>query len=175
MQRNSGTFVLRDRVPPELAISANMAMHRSDDVRFDCGNVVCEPLYFPSGDRELAGWLHIPAGVPRVSTGLVICNPFGYEAICSHRSIRAFANAAAAIGIPTLRFDYAGTGDSEDTDLTINQLSEWVRDTGAAIDALRRHAGASRVCLLGFRTGALVASLCAVDRDVVKGLIAVAR
>ena len=146
----------------------------SDEARFEFGNIAARPVYFPSGDRVLSGWLHFPAGATRSSTGLVICNPFGYEAICSHRSIRAFANAAASIGIAALRFDYAGTGDSEDVDPLANQVPEWTRNTVAAIDALRRHSGVSRICLLGFRTGALVASLSAGECDVVKGLIAVA-
>jgi alpha-beta hydrolase superfamily lysophospholipase len=151
-----------------------MNTNGSDGALFELGNIAARPIYFPSGDRHLSGWLHLPAGAPRASTGLVICNPFGYEAICSHRSIRAFANAAASIGIAALRFDYAGTGDSEDVDPLANQIPEWTRNTVAAIDALRRHSGVSRICLLGFRTGALVASLAAVDREVVKGLIAVA-
>ena len=35
----------------------------------------------------------------------MLCKPFGYEAICAHRGLRAFANSAAALGVPTLRFD----------------------------------------------------------------------
>ena len=55
---------------------------------------LAEAVYFGGSDHNLFGWLHRPAAAP-TGIGLVICKPFGYEAICSHRSIRAFAEAAA--------------------------------------------------------------------------------
>ena len=72
---------------------------------------------------------------PRARTaaiGVVLCKPFGYEAICSHRSIRAFAEALADAGFPTLRFDYLGTGDSGEIDPKADQLQVWTRDVVAA-------------------------------------------
>src|ERR1700722_14084246 len=135
---------------------------------------VARPIFFPSEQHRLFGWLHMPAGAAEGSTGLVICNPFGYEAICSHRSLRAFAQAAAALGIPTLRFDYRGTGDSQDDDPLANQLAAWSKDVAGAVDELRRRTGVARVCLMGFRLGALVASLSAAACDAVTALIAVA-
>jgi alpha-beta hydrolase superfamily lysophospholipase len=119
-----------------------------------------EALYFDSDDRKLFGWLHsVSAKTPRI--GLVICKPFGYEAMCSHRGTRAFAEAAAALGVPTLRFDYSGTGDSADSDPLADQLATWTRDVVAAVAELRRLSGVERVCLLGFRLGALIATLAA--------------
>jgi pimeloyl-ACP methyl ester carboxylesterase len=132
------------------------------------------PIYFSSGDRILFGWLHLPDGARAADIGMVICNPFGYEAICSHRSVRAFAQAAAAMGVPVLRFDYGGTGDSGDIDPLANQLAAWSRDAVAAVDELRRRTGVGRACLLGFRLGALVAALSAASCESVKALIAVA-
>src|SRR5579871_4621040 len=85
-----------------------------------------EPIYFSSGGRQLFGWLHRTGPGPRQSgLGMVICKPFGYEATCAHRSLGAFAQAAASAGFPTLRFDYGGTGDSEDIGASADQLSVW--------------------------------------------------
>src|SRR5208337_1594509 len=81
-----------------------------------------EPFYFGSGEANLFGWLHRPYAGITANTGLVICNPFGYEAICSHRSVRTFAEAAAALGVPALRFDYLGTGDSAEIEPETDQL-----------------------------------------------------
>lgn len=131
-------------------------------------------MYFSSENRTLFGWLHLPDGARTANVGMVICNPFGYEAICSHRSVRAFAHAAAAMGIPVLRFDYGGTGDSADIDPAANQLAVWSRDAVAAVDELRRRTGVGRACLMGFRLGALVAALSAANCETVKALIAVA-
>lgn len=132
-----------------------------------------EPLYFASGEHRLFGWLHRP-DQQGAAIGLVICNPFGYEAICSHRSVRTFAEAAAASGVPTLRFDYVGTGNSDDLDPSAEQISIWTQDVLAAVRELQRASGVERVCLLGFRLGALLASLAAAQCEAVTSLILVA-
>ena len=93
--------------------------------------------------------------------GVVICPPFGQESMCAHRSIRAFASMAAALGMPALRFDYQCTGDSADGDAASDQIDPWLRDVVAAANELRQRAGVQRVCLLGFRLGALLATLAA--------------
>jgi pimeloyl-ACP methyl ester carboxylesterase len=151
-----------------------MNANTDDQAWAETNGVVARPIYFPSGNHRLFGWLHTPVGPPVAAVGMVICNPFGYEAICAHRSLRAFANSAADVGVPALRFDYLGTGDSEDIDPLTDQLAAWSRDVVAAVDELRRRTGVARVCLLGFRLGALVASLAATNCEAVNALIAVA-
>ena len=132
------------------------------------------PLYFPVHDPKLFGWLHATAIGETPDLGIVICKPFGYEAISAHRSLRAFADLAAALGVPALRFDYLGTGDSADSDPQADQIQQWCTDIIAATDELRRRTGVRRVCLLGFRLGALLASLVAQRSDAVDLLILVA-
>jgi alpha-beta hydrolase superfamily lysophospholipase len=133
-----------------------------------------QPLYFPSDDHKLFAWLHWPTGGLTSDIGLVICKPFGYESICAHRSMRAFAETAAALGVPVLRFDYLGTGDSADSDPAAGQIEIWLRDVAAAADELRRCTGVKRVCLLGFRLGALLATAAAARGAVADALILVA-
>jgi alpha-beta hydrolase superfamily lysophospholipase len=116
-----------------------------------------QAFYFSSGDHQLFGWLHRPSLPERPSLGLVICKPFGYEAVCSHRGIRALAQAAAQAGVPTLRFDYSGTGDSADIDPRADQLQLWSDDVVAAVGELQRVVGVKNVCLLGVRLGAVPA------------------
>jgi alpha-beta hydrolase superfamily lysophospholipase len=118
-------------------------------------------IYFDSGGHRLFGWFHAPAAQATTDIGLVICKPFGYEALCSHRGLRAFAEAAAAIGVPTLRLDYLGTGDSAEIDSQADQLEVWTRDVRAAVEELRSRTGVRQVCLLGVRLGALLAALAA--------------
>ena len=137
-------------------------------------NITSTPLYFRSGSETLFGWLHQPRAESRSDAGLVICKPFGYEAVCAHWSLRAFADACATRGVTVLRFDYAGTGDSSGADSTADQIAEWCGDIDAAIETLRRSCGVQRVGLLGVRMGALLASLVAVENDHVDALIAVA-
>lgn len=135
---------------------------------------LAEAIYFSAGNHELFGWLHWPPCGRRANLGLVICKPFGYEALCGHSSLRAFAEMAAASGVPTLRFDYGGTGDSADIDTSANQIEVWSQDVIAAVHELRRCTGVQRVCLLGFRLGAMLATLAATRTDAVHGLILVA-
>jgi len=104
----------------------------------------------------------------------VVCKPFGYEAVCAHRSVRAFAETAASLGVPTLRFDYMGTGDSSEIDPQADQLEVWSKDVIAAVAELQRLTGVEQVHILGFRLGALLAVLAAGQCKAVTGLILVA-
>jgi len=142
---------------PEGAINANAV--EGTDVRIAAGGD--EALYVPSGDHQLFGWLHRPPGAADARWGLVLCKPFGFEALCGHRSMRAFAGMAAELGVPVLRFDYLGTGDSEEIEGSADQIEAWTRDIANAVTELRRRTGVPRVCLLGFRLGALLSVLAA--------------
>lgn len=119
------------------------------------------PIYFDSDGQTLFGWFQGPPGDSLANVGLVICKPFGYEAICAHRSLRAFADAAARLGVPSLRVDYLGTGDSAPIDPEADQVKVWTRDVVAAAAELRRRTGVRQICLLGVRLGALLATLAA--------------
>ena len=133
-----------------------------------------EPLYFPSGNHQLFAWLHRPTGDRTHEFGVVICKPFGYEAICAHRSTRVFAETIAALGMPALRFDYLSTGDSADDDPALDHIEPWLQDVRAAVAELRRCTGVKRVCLLGFRLGALLATAAAARDGCADALILVA-
>ena len=136
-----------------------------------------EPIFFGKPGRPLFGWFHLP--VPSKDTrdpklGLVICNPFGYEAICAHRSLKRFAQATANLGLPCLRFDYDGTGDSFGTDFDPERLQAWISSIHLAIDALKTKTTVDRVVLVGVRLGATLAALAAAERTDVIGLVAIA-
>jgi alpha-beta hydrolase superfamily lysophospholipase len=135
---------------------------------------LAEALYFDSGQHRLFGWLHRPAAIDAARIGLIVCKPFGYEAVCAHRSVRAFSEAAASLGVPSLRFDYAGTGDSTELDPEADQLEVWVENVIAAVGALRQLANVEHVYVLGFRLGALLATLAAIRCKDVGGLMLVA-
>ncbi|MFM0555971.1 alpha/beta fold hydrolase [Paraburkholderia sediminicola] len=107
------------------------------------------------------GWLHPADG----NKGVVLCNPFGHEAVWLHRAMRELAQRLAARGAPVLRFDYLGTGDSADCG---NYLcpTAWADEVGEAIDFLKSNTGVERVCLAGFRLGATVATWAAHKRQI---------
>lgn len=132
------------------------------------------PIYFGPDSRPLFGMLHPPGASTPKATGIVLCNPIGYEAISTHRTFRHFAEAAAQLGYPVLRFDYDGTGNSSGHELDVDRLDAWLDSIRAAIDVLKRQANVDHVCLLGLRLGATLACVAACGRDDVVAMIAFA-
>ena len=146
----------------------------SQEARGDAALPAAEALYFDSGDRTLFGWMHWPRDGRHCDIGVVVCKPFGYEAICAHRGVRAFAEACATLGAPTLRFDYSGTADSSDIDSAEDQIEIWISDILAAVNALQQRTGVSRICLVGIRLGGLLAGLASRRCPRVKALVLIA-
>ena len=134
---------------------------------------LAECFYFGPTDGRLFGWLHHARAQTRTDTGLIVCQPFGYEAICCHRGARTLAEGAAELGMPSLRFDYLGTGDSAEIGSEANQIDIWSQDILMAIDELRTRTGVTRICLAGFRMGALLSVLAATRCDAVQALLMV--
>ncbi len=132
-----------------------------------------QPFYFGPQGAELFGWLHHPCAA-RQGLGLVVCNPFGFEEVCAHRSLRHFADEACAAGFPSLRFDLAGCGNSQGDEFDPQTPARWLRSVHEAIEALKAAGGVSQVLVLGVRLGAMLATLAAQERDDVAGLIAIA-
>jgi pimeloyl-ACP methyl ester carboxylesterase len=114
-----------------------------------------KPLRSGEPGRAFFAAYHAPEGSRR-ETALLICNPFGADALVAHRMLRVLAEQVARDGRPTLRFDYRNTGDSdghcEDAD-----AGNWQRDIVAADELLRFHSGCVEVAWLGLGLGANLA------------------
>ena len=120
------------------------------------------------------GSLHLPAG-GRATTGVVLCNPFGYDALCVHRGWRDFAEAlSVAGGLATLRFDYPGTGDSEGKEEDPKRFRAWIDSVKAAIRYLRAATGVTRLILCGIRLGAPLAVIAAEELGDIDALVLMA-
>jgi len=105
----------------------------------------------------MAGWLH-PG---RSSLGVVLCSAFADEDLSAHQGWRELAGMLSARGLPTLRFDLPGTGDSAGTLPEAGLMEAWLDGVADAVAFLRRHAGVTSVALAGLRLGAVVAGLAA--------------
>lgn len=126
-------------------------------------------MFFGPAQRPLFGLLHEPASHSD-RTGVVLCNPFGYEAICAHRAYRHLAERLARAGHTALRFDYDGTGDSFGDDTDPGRVRAWIDSIHAAIGEVQR-TGVEQVVLFGVRLGGLLALHAACERHDVSGLI----
>lgn len=123
-------------------------------------------FYFGAPEASLFGVFHTDQSVPPRDCVAVICQPVGFEYIHGHRSVRHLADALARQGVPALRFDYHGTGDSTGSDLDADRVGRWMKDIREAIDAARSISGRARVCLLGIRLGSALATMVSAEMGV---------
>ncbi len=116
------------------------------------------PFRFGPPRRQLYGVFH-PAN-PRRPTGIAVllCNPFGQEAVRVHRLYRVLADRLSHHGTHVMRFDYFGTGESSGSDEE-GELGGWCADLLLADQELRQRAAGSRVSWVGARLGATLAAL----------------
>ena len=121
-----------------------------------------EPMYFDAGQPlPFFGWYHAADGGAERDCVAVLCGPVGYEYTRAHRSMRHLADRFARRGIPALRFDYHGVGDSPGGDFDPDRLGAWQANIRTAICRARELSGRARVCLVGVRLGATLAAMVA--------------
>lgn len=138
-------------------------------VRAESAVELLGPVATPVAFRDGFAYLHPAAG----DIGILFCAPWGYEALCAHRSCVEFSAMLAAAGYPTLRFDYPGAANSA-SDLSAHDLDDWIDAAGEAAALLGRLSGVKQIVLAGFGLGCLVAAEAAARGLAVKGAILLA-
>ena len=121
--------------------------------------------------NDLMGWYHAPAPAHARDLGVVVCAPKGYEELCVHWALRILCEQLAAKGIPAVRFDYHGTGNSLGGDATPGRVPAWLASIGDAIALVKAKSGVGRVGLLGIRLGATLATAAASAREDIDALV----
>src|SRR5688572_1386655 len=118
------------------------------------------PIRFGPTSRQLFGLFH-PADERRAKgSAVLLCNPFGHEAMRVHRFYRLLADRLSRKGVAALRFDYHGTGDSPGED-DEGEMQGWTQDILEAQRELMRLSGARQLCCFGARLGARLALMAA--------------
>lgn len=124
------------------------------------------------GKSALSG-IVTPAGGPRLRTGLVLLGAGILHRVGPNRMHVTLARAMAAAGLPGLRFDFSGIGES-DVCPGQDSYEERTRDeTQAAMDALAAQEGAEAFLLFGLCSGADAAVRVAVADRRVRGAVLV--
>ena len=80
-----------------------------------------------------------------------------------HRMNVHLARQLGAMGIPSVRFDMSGLGDSQRSNGTLSVTEQWVADTRAVMDAAQERFSCDRFLMVGFCSGAEVAHLVALE------------
>ncbi len=127
------------------------------------------PLWFGARGRELFGLYHPPATAAG-DLAILLCNPFGYEAMCTHRSYLKLAEELQRRGFPVLRFDYHGCGDSSGDDRDPDRMEAWRDSIHTALDELKALSGCTALGVFGLRLGANLALIAGATRSDVRAL-----
>ena len=126
-------------------------------------------FYFKNScEQDLYGVLH--GASLNSDLGVIFCHPLGEEKQKSYRAYYDFSNYLLDKGIPSLRFDTRGNGDS-DGEMSCSNIEAQVADTHTAVDILKDKTGVSKVCLIGARLGASIAALSAEESDQINGVV----
>ena len=112
--------------------------------------------WFRSGTYTLLGHLDVPE-TDGGSLGVLIVPPFAWEDVCSYRPLRFLGRTLAAKGMPALRFDLPGMGDSSGGALDAGLLEAWIQSISDAAAELRAATGVQEVAAVGIRMGAMLA------------------
>lgn len=116
------------------------------------------PFRFGQSDQQMFAIYQRPVAADDCGEAILICNPFGQEAIRTHRLLKLLADRLVRNGLHVMRFDYRGTGDSDGEDSEI-EFEGFLADTLAAHRELLDKSGVSVISWFGFRLGASVAAL----------------
>lgn len=121
----------------------------------------------------LIGTLCLPDVLPpRAETpGLVLFNAGVVHRIGPHRVHVKLARALAERGVPSLRFDLHGLGDSAAGDGSLDYARQVTADLRVALDELGRACGSTRFSLLGFCSGVLPSVHCALADERVRQVV----
>lgn len=128
---------------------------------------VDRPVVFECNTERLVGVLSIPER--HDGTGVVVVVGGPQYRVGSHRQFRHLARKLADCGVPVLRFDYRGMGDSEGEARPFDMVEADVR---SAVDLiLRTIPGLRHVVLWGLCDGASASLLGANSDQRIRGLI----
>lgn len=114
-------------------------------------------LLSPFGAHESQycyGVFHEPQGHFMAEHAVLFVYPWGQDYVRCHRALRKVALKLQQRGIPSLRFDYRGTGDSGGADTALSMESA-AEDIQAAFAYLQDQTGADHIQVVSVRFGML--------------------
>ncbi|WP_417772070.1 serine aminopeptidase domain-containing protein [Stappia sp.] len=123
----------------------------------DISDIPLPPLR-PVTFAGTAGLLHLPAREGHAEVGIVIVEPWGFDALSLRRALRILADRLAGLGYPVLRYDQPGSGDALSTAADVVGLDPFREALSSACDTLQAETGVVRVAVIGLGLGAPLAA-----------------
>ena len=114
-------------------------------------------FHFGAKAAPLLGTLHTPSSLSRPKAAVLLCNPFGEEAMRAHRIYRVLATQLTRHDYAALRFDYSCSGDSLG-DSRDASVPTWLSDIELALDEVLQRSKATQCAVFGLKLGATLAA-----------------
>ncbi|HXH97568.1 MAG TPA: hypothetical protein VNH40_10195 [Gaiellaceae bacterium] len=130
-------------------------------------NAAC-PLYLDVRGEAVLVHLHPAQGA---GPAVLLCPPFGGRDINSYRSRFIWAERLAAAGMPALRLDLPGTGDSGGSLEDPGCLDNWIAAVDGGVRFLRAETGRRRIAAIGIGLGGLLALAAVAEGSAVDDLV----
>jgi pimeloyl-ACP methyl ester carboxylesterase len=113
-------------------------------------------IYLDGAPEPVFATLHRAASELMRDTAVIFCPPFGWDEVCSYRSVRDWAQRLAAVGYPTARLSFPGSGDSGGSPRDPGRVEAWTAAATATARWTRAATGASRLVAVGIEMGGLI-------------------
>ena len=126
------------------------------------------PVYVDVRGEWMLGLLHAADGS---GPAVLLCPPFGREEVASYRCRLEWAESLAAAGMPALRFDLPGTGDSSGSSEGMDRVGSWIASITAAAEFVRGDTRRIRTTAIGIGLGGLVALAAVADGAPIDDLV----
>jgi len=130
-----------------------------------------QPLYLQCEPDPAFATVHRAAEQNARDAAVILCPPFGWDEVCSYRSLRFWAARLAQDGYATIRLSFPSTGDSGGCAQDPDRVGAWVAAVTSAADWLRAATGARRVIAVGIGVGGMLAYLAAAGGAVIDHLV----
>jgi len=114
-----------------------------------------------SDDLHLLGFFHIPERI-KYNIGIIYTHPFAEEQNCSHSIVVKAAREFTKLGIPVMRFDMRGLGDSQG-ELGDASIENWLTDVKRAVKVFKDELKIEKLGYWGLRCGCALNVLAAND------------
>lgn len=128
--------------------------------------------WIESRGKRLSAMVHTPPAMAAGTPVVVFCHGFTGDKVGANQLMLNLAKALEAAGLAAVRFDFAGSGDSEGLFAADTTVAGWRQDLAAVIAWVRRQFAGAPLYVLGHSLGGLVA-LCETD-PAVAGRVALA-